>query len=506
MNNNRFIKYFGIAAAFSTVTTQPSRGETTVKKSNVLFIAVDDLRPMLGCYGDPTAVTPNIDQFASRSMVFKSAYCQIALCNPSRASLLTGLRPDTVQVWDLHAHFRQAKPETVTLPQHFKENGYHTRSIGKIFHGSGIAARDLLSWSILPVYDMVCGDAYAMVNDEDEIRYLKELTLDPSKWRGNAVECKNAPDEAYLDGAVARLACSALNDYQQTGERFFLAVGFRKPHLPFVAPKKYWDMYDREKIPLPDRRYPVGAPELAIRHWQELQNYGGVANETDVPVETMKELRHAYYACVSFIDAQVGRVLAELDRLELSQNTIVILWGDHGFHLGEQNLWTKGKNYEWTTHVPLILSVPGVTDQGETTDAFVEFVDIYPTLSELCSLPLPEELEGTSMIPLLYNPSLEWKKAAFSQFSRDLDQTVHRHKGRGDTVGRAIRTRRYRYVEWRGWDSGKLLTAELYDHQTDSGEMTNVVNNLDYAKTVNEMSRILQDGWQAALPPCQNKK
>lgn len=502
MKQFEILKYISAATCFSAVSSMASDAVVS-DRPNVLFIAVDDLRPALGCYGDSVAITPNIDRLASRSMMFQSAYCQIAVCNPSRASLLTGCRPDTVEVWDLHGHFREAKPDIVTLPQNFKEHGYSTWAIGKIFHNNGLAARDPLSWSIPPVYDLVSGDAYAQIDTEIENDYLRELTVNPSKWRRGSIECVEAPDEAYIDGAVARLACSALADYRRSGESFFLAVGFRKPHLPFAVPKKYWDLYERDAIPAPESySYPAGAPELAIRHWRELQDFGDVKDETAVPIEKMKELRHGYYACVSFIDAQVGRILEELDRQGMTRNTLIVLWGDHGFHLGEQGLWTKSKNYEWTTHSPLIFTIPGVTDRGMETAALVEFVDIYPTLSELCRLPLPAgQVEGVSMVPLFDDPDRSWKKAAFSQFSRDLDPTVYRHTGHGDTVGRAIRTERYRYVEWRLWDSGKLLARELYDHRNDDREMVNVADSPEYAGTIDELSRVLQEGWKESLPP-----
>ena len=278
-----------------------------------------------------------------------------------------------------------------------------------------------------------------------------------------ATDDADVPDDAYRGGKVTQAAVEAMHRWRD--KPFFLAVGYRKPHLPFSAPKKYWDLYDRDKIPPSESStHPAEAPELAVRSWQELEGYKDIPNEGPIPPEKVRELRHGYYACVSFVDAQIGTLLDTLDALRIADKTVIVLWGDHGFHLGEQGLWAKAHNYEWTTRVPLILAVPGQKNAGAQTEALVEFVDLYPTLVDLCGLPMPDGLEGCSMKPLLADPGRPWKKAAFSQFPRALRGA--RHRGRGDIMGNAIRTNRYRYIEWRQGESDELLARELYDHAT----------------------------------------
>ena len=455
---------------------------------NVLFIAVDDLRPALRCYGDQTAITPNIDRLAARGLLFNRAYCQQAVCNPSRASIITGRRPDTIEVWDLKSHFRDAMPDVVTLPQHFKNHGYVTQSIGKILHGSGRAAKDPPSWSVPATFDMA--------NKIED--YLTDRNLKMKGTKRGATDDADVADDAYRGGKVTHAAILAMRRLK--GKPFFLAVGYRKPHLPFSAPKKYWDLYDRERIPPPaTSTNPRGAPELAVRSWKELEGYQDVPNEKRIPPEKVRELRHGYYACVSFTDAQIGRLLDELDTLNLADKTAIVLWGDHGFHLGEQGLWAKAYNYELTTRVPLILAVPGQKNAGERSDALVEFVDVYPTLVDLCGLPLPEGLEGSSMKPLLDNPRRPWKKAVLSQFPRA--ETGARQRGRGDYMGYALRTDRYRYVEWRTCKTNDVVARELYDHALEPHEMQNIAGRPEHASLVRKLSEELRAGWQAALPP-----
>lgn len=452
---------------------------------NVLFIAIDDLRPALGCYGDKTAIMPNIDSLAARGTTFLRAYCQQAVCSPSRLSLMTGRRPDTTRVWDLSTHFREALPDVVTLPQHFKNHGYHTRSIGKIYHGGGAPSKDPPSWSEMPLFDYV---------RDPNVRYATEKNLSGKGLKRAASESAEVPDNTYIDEIVCDAAIEALDDLQSGSKPFFLAVGFRKPHLPFCAPKKYWDFYRPEEIPAPtSTQHPQDAPELAIRSWMELEGYTDIPAGGELSIEQIRQLRHGYYACVSFIDAQVGRLLEKLD-----DNTIVCLWSDHGFHLGEQGLWTKANNYELSTRVPLIVSVPGQKNPGAKTDALVELVDIYPSLAELCGLPAPEGLEGTSFRQLLDDPNREWKTAVFSQYPRA--KSGHRHRGRGDIMGYAARTDRFRFVEWRDSKSGDVVARELYDHSNDAAEMRNLAEQPEQASLVRELSEVLAGGWRAAVP------
>ena len=483
------LKAAGMGAAVLTAGRLPAaRGPA---KRNVLFIAVDDLRPMLGCYGDKTAISPNIDALAKRGMVFKRAYCQEAVCCPSRLSLMTALRPDTIKVWDLATHFRDAVPDAVTLPQHFKACGYHTRSIGKIYHGGGRASSDPPSWS---------EPAQHAVARSPKVRYANPENLKGKGLKRDSTEAGLVSTSVYIDQIVCDQAVSAMGELKKKSQPFFLAVGFRKPHLPFCAPKKYWDMYDRAKIPPPESaKHPKGAPELAVRSWRELEGYRDIPKDGKIPSAKVRQLRHGYYACVSYVDDLVGRLLKELDRLGLTGDTVVVLWGDHGFHLGEQGLWTKANNYEWSTRAPLILSVPGQPNPGKSTAALVELVDIYPTLAEACGLGAPKGLEGISMVPLLSDPNRKWKKAAFSQYPRH--GTSHRHRGRGQIMGYAVRTDRYRYVEWRQWDTKKIVARELYDHRSDAKEMVNVASREEHKAVVEALSRMLDAGWRSAAPP-----
>ncbi|MEM9281813.1 MAG: sulfatase [Verrucomicrobiota bacterium] len=463
------------------------------ERKNVLFISIDDLRPALGCYGDPVAITPNIDRLAKRGTVFRRAYCQEAVCAPSRLSLLTGRRPDTIEVWDLKTHFREAIPDVVTLPQHFKEAGYLTRSIGKIYHGSGEPSQDPPSWSVDPVYD---------ANRDPELRYALESNLKGKGLKRNASESAPVEDDHYIDGLIAKEAVEALRELGDSKEPFFLAVGFKKPHLPFCAPEKYWDLYDRDEIPAPEpSHHPEGAPELAWRSWEELEGYRDIDDDGVLTESQVKELRHGYYACVSYIDAQVGRLLDQLESSGLSGNTIICLWGDHGFHLGEQGIWTKANNYELSTRVPLIVADPSQDSGGDVTNALVELVDVYPTLVDLSGLSIPYGLEGISFAPLMKDPERTWKTAAFSQYPRA--KTGNRHEGRGDLMGYAVRTDRYRYVEWQDSRSGEVVAQELYDQDEDPGEAFNRASDPELAQALEEHRKIMEEGWQSVLPSDQ---
>ena len=458
---------------------------------NVLFIAIDDLRPNLACYGDEAAITPNFDRLAAQGTLFNRAYCQLAVCGPSRLSLLSGVRPDTNQVWDLSTHFREALPNIVSLPQHFKNNGYHTRSIGKIFHGSGVSMKDPPSWSEDPLYES---------GRKHEWRYASAENRAVVTLKREATEAEDVPDNTFVDGLVCDAAEEALETFKKNKQPFFLGVGFRKPHLPFVAPKKYWDLYDAEAIPKRvTRTHPQGAPEYATRSWNEIEGYTDIPKDlASIPDEKIDQLRHGYYACISYIDTLLGRLLNKLDELDLSNNTIICLWGDHGFHLGEQGLWTKANNYELAARVPLILAVPGQKNRGAKSNALVELVDIYPTLTELCGLETPNNLEGLSMTALLEHPNRLWKTAAFSQYPKDY--TEIKHKRHGDVMGYAVRTKNHRYVQWKDWKSGEVLEEELYDHKTDPNEMVNIASDIKQAATLFQHQRILEAGWKGALP------
>lgn len=458
---------------------------------NVLFIAIDDLRNDLACYGDEIALTPNFDRLAAQGIVFNRAYCQLAVCGPSRHSLLSGLRPDTNRVWDLDSHFRETFPDRVSLPQHFKNNGYHTRSIGKIYHGSGIGMTDPPSWSVEAVHDY---------GRKHEWRYASAENRAVVALKRSSTEGEDVPDNTFVDGIVCEDAEDALDHYAKSKQPFFLAVGFRKPHLPFVAPKKYWDLYDRSEISEPiTTTQPKGAPEYALRTWNEIEGYTDIPKELDrITPEQTQLLRHGYYACISYIDTLIGRLLDKLDALDLADNTIICLWSDHGFHLGEQGLWAKANNYELTARVPLIVSTPDQKSKGSNSDALVELVDVFPTLVELCGLDMPSGLEGWSFEPLLDNPALKWKTAAFHQYPRHY--TKIKHKKHGDVMGYVVRTDNFRYVQWKDWKSGEILVEELYDQRADPNEMLNIAKNENQAATLFQHRRILEAGWKAALP------
>ena len=372
----------------------------------------------------------------------------------------------------------------MTLPQHFKNHGYRTQSIGKIFHGSGKPAKDAPSWSVEPLHDVV---------RDPTVRYATAQNLKGSGLKRSSTERANVADDAYIDGIVCAAAETAIADLASSGSPFFLAVGFRKPHLPFCAPGKYWDLYERGKIPLPvAAMHPKDAPEWAIRSWRELEGYTDIPDDGQLAEEKVRELRHGYYACVSYVDALLGRLFRKLNEAGVADNTIVVLFGDHGFHLGEQGLWTKANNYELATRVPLIISAPNLKTAGVKSDALVELVDVFPTLADVCNLPSPKGVEGRSLRPLFSNPDRSWKEAAFSQYPRSRDS--HRHKGHGAVMGYAVRTKRYRYVEWQEWKTKNVLDRELYDHHADSDETQNVADRSELRETIAKLSQLLADG------------
>ncbi len=476
------------------------------KKLNVLFIAVDDLRPELGCYGVKGIKSPNIDALAERGLLFKHAYCQQAVCSPSRTSLLTGRRPDTTKIYNLQDHFRDTIPDVVTLPQHFKNNGYFCQSFGKIYHGG---LDDPKSWSAPSFFarvetEKVARNKNQRIADPDDLTegrgnfpfifaanngLSKPKNKEATNKKGRAPwSAPNVTDSELPDGQIADKAIEAMQKVKD--KPFFLAVGFFKPHLSFDAPKKYYDLYKLEDMKLASNPFPpkdVFGP--AMIDWRELRNYDGMPQEGPVTDQQARELIRGYYAATSYTDAQIGKVLTALDKLGLRDNTIVILWGDHGWQLGEHGMWCKHTNFETSTHAVLMISTPDQKKRGAKTDALVEFVDIYPTLCDLTGLPLTDGLEGKSFAPLLSNPSQAWKKAAFSQYPRPKN-----------LMGYAMRTERYRYVEWINRTTKNVEGRELYDHKKDPDENVNVANHPENRNIVAKLSKELNDGWRAALP------
>jgi arylsulfatase A-like enzyme len=437
---------------------------------NVLFVPVDDLRPQLGCYGVNWIQTPNIDSLASSGVVMDRAYCQQAVCAPSRASVLSGCRPDTTGIYDLATPLRTAMPEVLTLPQHFKRNGYTTVSIGKVYHH---AQDDLEGWSKPPFQSTGDWQGRGYLTDEAIEAMTKHAPVraargDTRPGVGPAYEAADVDDEGYHDGLDAGAAIRALRELHEADSPFFLAVGFHKPHLPFNAPKRYWDLYTPTELPLaPNRFEPEGAPSFALTDFGELRGYFGIPREGDIPEDLAQTLIHGYAACVSYMDAQLGRVLAELHRLDLWKDTAVMLWGDHGWKLGEHNSWCKHTNFEIDTRAPLIVRAPGVAAEGAHASGLVEFVDMYPTLCELCGIEVPNHVEGSSFLPLLANPAQEWKPAVFSQYPR------------GEVMGYTMRTNRYRYTEWKANKDGSVAAREVYDHESDPQENVNIAESAD---------------------------
>ena len=491
----------------NTPDTQPepsAQGATTANtgKMNVLFIAVDDLRPRLKCYGEPTVKSPNIDRLASEGVVFRNAFCQMASCNPSRCSLLTSRRPDTTTVFGNRKHFRSVLPDVVTLPQQFKLHGYFTQSLGKIFHGTYRRDKhqDPVSWSVpewRPDYVTYATPEGIAILKKRYPKYFKNRRQTPQQimadrpMKGLVWEAPDVPDNAMNDGRLAEKAIEVLRDIKD--RPFFLGVGFVKPHAPYVAPKKYFDLYDLDEIELPaNNQLPLHGTPLAHNDSKEVRGYLRFPNSGPVKEKTQREVILAYNACVSYIDAQIGKIFAELDRLGLRDKTIIVLWGDHGYHLGHNGLWGKNTNFDAAARVPLIISVPGMKTAGKSTEGFVELVDLYPTLCELCDVPLTEGQQGASFAPLLNKPDQSWKKATFTQHPRPL----YDPKG---SMGHSMRTARYRLTEWTG-PRLKKRVYELYDYQTDPGETTNLADVPEYQKIKKELITQLHQGWKAALP------
>jgi iduronate 2-sulfatase len=431
---------------------------------NVLFFFVDDLRPNLGCYGDRVALTPNIDRLAGSGVLFTHSYCQQAVSNPSRTSLLTGLRPDENGVTDLETHFRDIVPDVVTLPQLFRNNGYLTLGAGKVYHSTPFIV-DEPSWT-RPVPD-----------------YLPRAYLLPQNLVENAkmssFESADVADNAYPDGKTADYAIEYLKEASTENKPFFIAVGLTKPHLPFCAPAKYWELYDSATFTVSDRDRPAGSPDLAFHNWEELRGYRDIPNSGPLSGQKEEILRKGYYACISYMDAQVGRVLETLDKLGLRENTVIVLWGDHGYHLGEQDLWGKSTNFELDARVPLIISSPGEKGSGKECNAIVETLDIYPTLAEVCGLTPQGKLSGVSLKPLLDNPDKKWSNVAYNQFIRPYGAL---RNGKPTHMGYSVRTSDWRCTCWWDLKSGEMVEKELYYMKDYILERENLAGRKEYSR------------------------
>tara|TARA_R110002049_G_scaffold2750_2_gene21772 strand:- start:652819 stop:656415 length:3597 start_codon:yes stop_codon:yes gene_type:complete len=490
------------AMTLGRVMSRPNEETAKVKHPNVLFIGVDDLRPELGCYGADYIHSPSIDRLASEGLLFKRAYCQWAVCMPSRASLLSGLRPNTFK--GKANQFRKVVPDVVTMPQHFRNHGYFTQSFGKVFHGAwetayvGDSYQDPLSWSAPrfvsspQYYFSPRGIATAreiFATATPKFLFLGDAQRnvdDPDQWkqyfvRGLSTEAPDVSDDVPGDGIITEAALDRIRSLAESGgeQPFFLAVGFMKPHLPFVAPKRYWDLYKPSDLPPVEvSQPPSGAPRCALTGSGELHTYSDI--QSTLTADQVRRLRHGYAACVSYIDAQVGRLLDELDALQLRDDTIVVLWSDHGYKLGDFGAWCKHTNFELDTHVPLIVSAPGKR-QAARTDALVELVDLHPTLSELAGLPVHQGADGVSFAGVVNDARAHGEDAAFSQYPR------------GKVVGYTMRTADHRYTLWRNSETGAVEAVELYDYRDSPIERVNLAGDPAFADMEAAMrSRLLR--------------
>jgi iduronate 2-sulfatase len=518
------------------------------KKPNILFIGIDDLRPELGCYGSDIAISPNLDKLASEGLLFNKAYCQQAICGPSRASLLTGIRPETSGVFHNYIKFRDVNPDVVTLPQHFKNNGYETVYMGKIFHHGDLD--DEKSWSRLPALDSMRGVkkpvGFALEkNNIERTKTRKEMVAkygDVAKYglaSGVAYECADVSDNTYGDGYNTELAIATMKEMVAKNDKpFFLGLGFNKPHLNWVAPKKYWDLYDRDKIAeslTNQTESPENGATMGLHPSFELRVRSGIPKKGPIDKELEITLKHAYLACVSYVDAQIGNMVSSLEEAGIRENTIIIVWSDHGWHLGDMGIWGKATNYEIATRVPLIIWTPDMPkgSQGKTTDALVELVDMYPTLADLAGLEIPKHVEGTSFKPLITNPETKWKTAAFSQFPspalrewggyplrrgmretyfgpllKEVEEKIKLQQGdkwnrdlfENNLMGYAMRTKQYRFIVWKDRENPEKdpVFIELYDHNIDPFETKNIAN--ENYELVAELMIQFNKGWQGNSP------
>lgn len=511
-------------------------------KPNILFIAVDDLRPELGCYDSPIAVTPNLDALAKGGLLFNRAYCQQAICRPSRASLMTGSRPETTGLFHNYVGLRDLQPDILTLPEHFVANGYESAYCGKIFHkGDTDEGR---SWSRNPV-KWVKGikkpsGPYALPeNNKMKADNMKAMLAKYGEAArrglaaGPAYEKADVPDTSYVDGYNTQLAIATMKEMAASDKPFFLGMGYKLPHLNWCAPAKYWDMYDPAKIPMAtETQAPQNGAAMGLHASFELRTRAGIPKTGPLGEDLSRTLKHAYLASTSYVDAQIGNMISALEEAGLRDNTIIVVWGDHGWHLGDMGVWGKATNYEIATRVPMMIWTPNMKTRGARTDALVELVDIFPTLCELAGVAKPAHLEGHSFVPLLEDPNTPWKKAAFSQYPNpalrewaanplsqgmretwfgplitEVEDRIKAQQGdkwnrelfEEHLMGYTMRTDRYRLVVWQDHRNRKLdpVYVELFDHKNDPQETTNIA--ADKPKLVERLTKQLNKGWQAAM-------
>lgn len=546
---HRFLNYSWAFTLFLTICSCQSQDKPkreANKKPNILFIAIDDLRPELGTYGSDLAVSPHLDQLASESLQFNNAYCQQAICGPSRASVLTGLRPETSGIFHNYIKIRDSLPNVVTLPQHFKNNGYTATYFGKIFHHGD--KDDAISWSYIPQPPAknsgVGLKGFALKeNQEKQAAVRKEMFAKygaVAKYglaSGPAFEKAEVPDETYIDGYNTAQAIQLLQKWKDsTDQPLFLGLGFNKPHLNWIAPKKYWDLYDTTKIANHiAQKIPDSNASMGLHPSFELRVREGIPKKGTLPKPLQTQLLHAYLACVSYVDAQIGKLMQTLETTGLKENTIVVVWSDHGYHLGDMDIWGKATNYEIATRVPLLVSTPDMpkTKRGKKTNALVELVDLYPTLTELAGLKAPKTLDGLSFAPLLQNPDQSWKKAAFSQFptpalrewgsiplrqgmretyfgelitevetkiALQMDAKWDKSFFEENLMGYSMRTPEYRLIAWkdRRNSNAEILFTELYDLSEQPYEQKNIAQ--EQPELTAQLLKQLNQGFKAQLP------
>ncbi|KQC34580.1 hypothetical protein AAU57_08510 [Nonlabens sp. YIK11] len=502
----------------TAASTQVSTGD----QKNILFIAVDDLKPLLSNYGNSQMKTPNFDRLAKMGVTLTNAHVQYAVCGPSRASVMTGTKPDRTKVWDLQTDFRQSAPSLISMPEYLIQQGYETTAVGKIYHkGSSAEGHDGKSWSIphtLPDdYDPKYGEpAFSYYQDPaNKAKYdelIEEARKKGMKQNGKqrnyafkkfkpSTESADVPDTAYQDGLYTVEALEKLDALENGSKPWFLGVGYQKPHLPFVAPQKYWDLYNRDDIEVAEfQKLSEGTPKFAFHSFGELRAYSDIDNslrEGDpLPIAKQKELIHGYMACISYIDAQIGKLLDDLDRRGITDDTVIVLWGDHGFHLGDHTEWCKHSNFEQATHIPFMFAGPGVA-KNKKNDAPVNLVDLFPTVFELAGVPQSSQTDGKSLVPVLDNDP---------QTSLEMDYAYHQYQ-RGPRMGYGVRTNRYRYTEWHGNDyrsydtykEDNIVGRELYDYEADPLETKNLVNDPAYREVVAQHKAKLKSHLQS--PP-----
>lgn len=494
----------------SQVQTNVDSSISSLEKKNILFLSIDDLKPLLSNYGASQMHTPNFDRLAKMGMTFTNAHVQYAVCGPSRASVMTGTNPDKTKVWDLHTDFRESAPSLVSMPEYLISQGYETTAVGKIYHkGSSSPGHDGKSWSMphqLPDnYDPAAGEAAFSYYQNPETKRKMAKLVEEAKAKGikrggklrsyvfkrlkPSTESADVSDTAYQDGLYTQTALQQLDDLEKSGKPWFLGVGYQKPHLPFVAPKKYWDLYDRDKIELAKfQKVADGTPKFAYHSFGELRAFSDIDNDYRVgdiiPKAKQRELIHGYMACISYIDAQLGILFDELEKRNILDDTVIVLWGDHGFHLGDHTEWCKHSNFEQATRIPFMFAGPGVKKDQKSHHP-VNLVDLFPTVFELANVPQSSQTDGKSLVPILDNDK---------STTIDMDYAYHQYK-RQKKMGYGIRTDRYRYTEWhdngyRSYDTYKndnIAGRELYDYEKDPLETKNLIDDPTYATIVKDL-------------------